>query len=264
MQEEQQLKLDIVDAEKKRLEAASNNWEASFNEINLKYKLKTHQFNSLAANRRNIQLDEKSKSSIGTQTIKEEPKSIGSIGVVNVPRSCSSQHATPNLSKSSKTIQPNAETEANNTLNAGAKRKRSEIRDSENQERRKSQRMDNFVCETCIYDWGNKYKNPSSKLLPDPANHIATFTSIRDLKLHMVEKHKDGLFKSHASICNQKNCVQFKNHESYKCHPHGDLTCNTCGVTFKFKNDLARHIKLVHCNISKMSIDKLLKLHDLC
>ena len=43
--EEQKLKFDVVEAEKKRLEAVANNWEASYNEINLKLKLKNHQLN---------------------------------------------------------------------------------------------------------------------------------------------------------------------------------------------------------------------------
>ena len=69
--EEQKLKFDVVEAEKKRLEAESNNWEARYNEINLKLKLKNHQFNLLSADGEKSKNGEAQKRTAGTQTIKK-------------------------------------------------------------------------------------------------------------------------------------------------------------------------------------------------
>ena len=100
--EEQKLKFDVVEAEKKRLEAESNNWEARYNEINLKLILKNHQLNSLSADGRKSKTSEAQKHSTGTQTIKKEPAL--SIGTVNVPSSTeqTSPTATSSVQKNPK------------------------------------------------------------------------------------------------------------------------------------------------------------------
>ena len=82
--EEQKLKFDVVEAEKKRLQAESKNWEARYNEIELQLKLKNHQLNSLYADSEKRKIGEAQKRSTGTQTIKKEP---GFIGAVNIPLS---------------------------------------------------------------------------------------------------------------------------------------------------------------------------------
>ena len=243
---EQKLKFDVVEAEKKRLEAVANNWEASYNEINLKLTLKNHQFNSLTAENSKSKADETQKCSIGTQTIKEEPDYVPA---VNVPSSCSSSEKSPDV--------PTLFTELQNsptiTNFVGIKRKRSE---SANQDRRKSKRMNTkkiFNCEFCISDWSDAFEE-GNRDVTDSSDYISSFSSVRELKVHMIEEHG----RLRENFCKKKSCLGEKNHRS-----HGDLVCDTCGRTFHFEWHLDAHNKLVHGNIPKMSIDQLSEVHDL-
>ena len=243
---EQKLKFDVVEAEKKRLEAVANNWEASYNEINLKLILKNHQFNSLTVDDRKRKADEAQKCSIGTQTIKEEPDSVAA---VNVPSSCSSCEKSSDV--------PTLFTELQNsptiTESVGIKRKRSE---SASQDRRKSKRMNTkkiFNCEFCICDWSDAFEE-GNRDVTDSSDYISSFSSVRELKVHMIEEHG----RLRENFCKKKSCLEEKNHRS-----HGDLVCDTCGRTFEFEWRLDAHKTVVHGNIPKMSIDQLLEVHDL-
>ena len=96
------LKIDVFEAGMKTLEAEKRTAEVKFDEVSLKLKLKTHEYDNqqsriskmLKSKQTDCQVklvfksNETEKASIGTQTIKEEPKEIG---VVNVPASISSQ-----------------------------------------------------------------------------------------------------------------------------------------------------------------------------
>ena len=252
--EEDKLKVDLIEAENKRLQVSFQSWKANNDVLTWRLKLKSHQLDSLNANIQKNDSPEKLHCSIGTQTIKEEPESIG---VVNVPASCSSRKMdVPKSSTTATTTQSKLETRK--SLNAkpqvGAKRKSFQ---PSNQERRKSQRIipKSFVCETCIYDWGKEFefqRGFSHENLPNPIDHISTFLSSRELRLHMAEKH-NYVEVYHGSICADKNCLQFNNRKrpEYNCisqFPHGDIVCDTCKVTYKFEEDLNRHVQLVHSN----------------
>ena len=76
--DEQKLAIDIVHAEKESLQAEKKAVEFKYNEVSLKLKQKTYQYDSLLKSGRNFEnnctLVE--KVSIGSQTIKEEPQEI--------------------------------------------------------------------------------------------------------------------------------------------------------------------------------------------
>ena len=85
--EEEKLKNDIIQAEKECLEAEKKTFELKFNEISLKLKLKTNQYDSLlSSGTTDCKPTDTDKISIGTQTVKEEPQDIG---IVNIPTSTS-------------------------------------------------------------------------------------------------------------------------------------------------------------------------------
>ena len=87
--EEQKLAIDIIQAEKQSLEAEKKTFEFKFNEVFLKLKQKTNQYDSLLNSQgNNSKLKSIHNVSDGTQTIKEEPQEIG---IVNFPFSSSSR-----------------------------------------------------------------------------------------------------------------------------------------------------------------------------
>ena len=249
---EQKLKFDVVEAEKKRLEAVANNWEASYNEINLKLILKNHQFNSLTVDDRKRKADEAQKCSIGTQTIKDEPNSVPT---VNVPSSCSSCEKSSDVP----TLFTELQNSPTKTSSVGLKRNRSE---SEGQGRRKSKRMNTskiFNCESCFYDleYTLEYGEGGKRIFRDSSDYIKTFSSVRDLRLHIIQEH--GL--SREDLCKKKSCPETKNHDY--CQPHGGLVCGTCARTFEREDDLNVHVKFTHADFATMNNDQLLEVYDM-
>ena len=284
--EEQKLKFDVVEAEKKRLEAVANNWEASYNEMYLKLKLKNHQLNSLSSEGRKNKAVEGQKCSIGTQTIKKEPASISA---VNNPSSFSGSQTSAdiqnlstvqNSSTATNSLQQNSRSsavysssmEACFKIQAGLRIKRKRF-ESEGQER-KSKRINNqkfFNCEHCSYEWSTKFGEQMQQKRrlkediqtldskPGPFECISTFSTLWELKSHIVEVHG----WSYDEFCKEKSCLQHKEHTEREHYSkgslrgsyilHGDLACDTCEVTFECKYDLASHVKLIHGNIAQMS-----------
>ena len=249
---EQKLKFDVVEAEKKRLEAVANNWEVSYNEINLKLILKNHQLNSLTTDDRKSKVDEAEKSSIGTQTIKEEPNFIHA---VNVPSSCSSCQTSPDIP----TLFTDLQNSPTTTSSAGIKRKRS---GSEDQGRRKSKRINTqkiFNCQSCFFKWADEIEYDGDKKINahDPSDYMTTFSSLRGLKLHMIEEHG----WSQNGFCKKKSCHETKIHRYYR--PHGDLVCGTCARTFEHEDDLDVHVKFTHADFATMNNDQFLEVYDM-
>ena len=256
--EEQKLNFDVVEAEKKRIEAESNNWEARYNEINLKLKLKNHQLKSMSADGRKSKTSEAQKRSTGTQTIKNEP--VLSIGTVNVPSSTeqTSPSSVQKNPKSAVVRGPSLEACFNMQAKLGIKRKRFE---SESPERRISERLNKqkiFNCADCIAEWADEFEE--RQLIGeslDPMKYISKFPSAEKLKLHMIEKH----FWKVDAFCKEKNCLQADDKYIFNnCFPHGDLVCDTCEKTFMEHDDLEIHSKMIHGNVTQMSCDELLEL----
>ena len=90
--EKQQLRIGIIEAEKECLESEKKTFQLKSNELSLKLKLKTNQFDSLLSTRKtSCKSNDPQKISTGTQTVKEEPTEIG---IVNVPASLTSRSGT--------------------------------------------------------------------------------------------------------------------------------------------------------------------------
>ena len=238
---EQKMTIDIIQAEKESLEAEKKTSEVKFQEVSLKLKQKTHQYNSLLktsdCNSHAIQ-----KVSAGTHTIKEEPNEIG---VVNVPASLSS-----------KTNQQAAK--------AGTKRKHSMSTISSDGEKRNiysnsSQLFTTkFTCENCLDDWGKRIDwefdgNPNHKYVPDPK--IRVFASFELYREHVLFHHRS--YNRHSwinKLCSKsKCCLRDKKHNAkknnaslYVVAPHGDIVCKLCDLSFKLKEHHDLHVKIEH------------------
>ena len=255
--EEQKLAVDIIRAEKESLEAEKKTFESKFNEVSLKLKQKTNQYDSfLMSQRKNSEQKNIQQMSTGTQTIKEEPQEIG---IVNFPTSSSSRiNETPTKTGSKRT-----NSSKNETPRTRAKRKKTEdfqfyigrahISNSKSRTTRKSTQK--FSCETCLDNWGiqiqNDYeKNPDRNDAPDPKLKIPTFLSFMDYKDHKVNAHWLNL----EDCCKEKSCHSYSGHEGlYGDWPHGNIKCKICSLSFKFQKHHGEHMQFEHANINSMS-----------
>ena len=85
--EDEKLRIEIIQAEKECLQSKMKTLELKSNELSLKLKLKTKQYDALVSSRKtDCKSNDSENISIGTQTVKEEPTEIG---IVNNP--CSSR-----------------------------------------------------------------------------------------------------------------------------------------------------------------------------
>ena len=117
--EDQKLMIEITEAKKVTLKAENKTLETKFNEVSLKLNLKSRQYDCLRKSGENERVSNDSKkpetTSIGTQTIKEEPQEIG---VVNVPSplpgpsnrsqpaKAGKKRTNPGMTEDTKPIQP--------------------------------------------------------------------------------------------------------------------------------------------------------------
>lgn len=260
---EQMMKFDVVEAEKKCLEAASNNWEAKYNKINLKLKLKNHQFNSLNAVGQENKAGEGKKCSIGTQTIKEEPKHIGAANILSSSLASKMIANVQDKSTVRNSMTPTNSVSQNSSFSietsVGLKRKRSELENQEqNSKHINTQKI--FNCSDCIWDWAHEYAQKRFVGLdgPDPIKWgVCTLSSASELKSHMIEMHR----WLPDEFCKKKNCLQSTDYVSINpCFPHGDLVCGDCEKTFANDYDLDSHGRMIHGNITQISHHELFKL----
>ena len=206
LHELQTLEIDVIKAEKQSLAAEKKTLEVRFDEISLKLKLKTHQYDMLAGQQSNNEVKSTNErpqltgkktivtptvkedpydfvASIGTQTVKEEP----SVGAANEPSSL-----TANPCK-----RPASDPPAIQTI---AKRKKKHF--GGDQERI-------FLCDECLVEWGRQIKRGcdfNHPDVPNPYNRIAMFASSEDLKNHYQQVHE---YYRNSEFC----C------ETYKSHP---------------------------------------------
>ena len=94
----QTMEIDVMKAEKQSLEAEKKTLEVRFDEVSLKLKLKTHQYDMLAGQQSNVQTKPTDpipqpleKKTTGSQAMVNEIKDEPSIGVVNQPSSLPSK-----------------------------------------------------------------------------------------------------------------------------------------------------------------------------
>ena len=250
--EEQKLAIDIIKAEKETLQAEKETLladsksletrlrteretftsfkrasDAKLNEITLKLKQKTHQYDSLLKSKEDDVKKTANKDcrlSIGTQTIKEEPQEIG---VVNFPAS------KAGIKRENECRTPRTK----------AKRKKVEKSDSSKTDTNTIKSEVTFTCESCLKSWGwhirsNFQGDPDECDAPDPKRKIRTFPTLDAYKNHIYEDHgvSNYVLKAH--------------------HNQGrKVVCQSCAASFECHHHLERHIVIEHANVvnSKMS-----------
>ena len=232
--EEQKLKIDIIQAEKECLESEKKTFELKFNELSLKLKLKTNQYDSLLSSEKTgCKSNDTEVMSTGTQTVKEEPNEIG---IVNNPTSTSPGIGTKRVSPVSTDKERNK-----------AKRKRSTRSSSTTRNTRSaSHNKRTFSCKDCIYDWGedidhNFGGDPYQKGAPSPGQIIKAFPSYEALKNHKIDFHGED----DDMLCQEKSCLKYDKHRH---HLHGEILCRICDLSFKFQKNLDQHVEADHAD----------------
>ena len=257
------LKIDVLQAGMKTLELEKKTFEVKFDEVSLKLKLKTHEYDSLLKSKQNdrpvklvFKSNETEKASTGTQTIKEEPKEIG---VVNVPASSSSRPQDPPVKTGTKRTSKTVE----DRKIAKAKRMKTENSNSTSRTTRKSiQNQRKFSCSHCFARWAVAIEygydgNPDKIGAPNPNDAIPTFSSLQDYEIHAQEND-----------CNEVNCPVLcfalhtfgKNYE--KWYRDTDSICKICDCRFGNRGDYERHMDVEHCNFNNMSNKQMFSIYQ--
>ena len=203
--------------------------EVKFNEVSLKLKQKTHQYETLLKSQDGQEQNNIEKSlivSTGTQTIKDEPREIG---IVNVPASSSSR---PNATKT-------GTKRKNVTKDDSEKNKTKKVQKSNPSTpttRKSTQSKDIFTCDECLCQWGNHIKSdfqgdPDRNGAPDPKQNIQTFPSFEAYRDHLCNAHK------------------ILNTDRYYCCPDKDFVCKICNCSFNNPQMLAIHEEFEHIKI---------------
>ena len=248
--QEQKMTIDIIKAERESLEAEKKAFEVKFNEVSLKLKQKTYQYDTLLKSKPNDG-GEIEKKSACTQTVKEEPKEIG---VVNVPSSSSSLQDESAVKTGAKRMHPSND----EVRRTAAKRKKTSKPDSNSRITRKSKPI--YSCENCLEDWGYEIKwdhggNPDESSAPDPKQEILTFSNIMDFENHLFDEHGSELTNP---MCDENRCYSRRNCE-YDT-PHGDIRCRICDTTFRNHGDYEKHLQCEHADLNKLSKKQIYKL----
>ena len=236
--QEQQMTIDIIKAERESLEAEKKAFEVKFNEVSLKLKQKTHQYDSLLKSKPNCRGDIETNSA-STQTVKEEPKEIG---IVNFASSLPAV----------KTGVKRANSSQNELQRTTAKRKKTSKSDSNSRITRNS--TPKFTCEDCLEDWGlqimnDHHGNPDGIGVPDPKQTILTFLNSENYKDHLSIAHKYVLYPNYQ-FCKETNCHSTKSHAYW---PHGDIRCKTCSLSFEDDDDHRAHLEVEHADVNTLS-----------
>ena len=265
--EEHRLAIDIIQAEKETLEAEKETLrvanesllaerksrkarhravsetfaalkkadDAKLNEISLKLKQKTHQFDSLleSTNAKKVNV---AILSIGTQTIKDELREKEML-IVSSPEAA--KHSQ--MAAKAGTKRQNASTDA--------KRKKVGKSDSCSRKTRNSSKNRNaFTCFRCIFTWGldidTEFRgDPDKSGVPEPP---PTFSCLEDLKKHMYDEHCYG-DEALADTYAYRQVVPV-------------FACEVCNCTFQCKHSLDRHLNIEHIN-GPMTNKKFYALH---
>ena len=180
------------------------------------------------------------KSSIGTQTIKQEPEEIG---VVNVPASLSSQPKT----LPAKTGTKRTSHDDNRKI---TKEKRMKTENSDSRVTRKStENNQKFTCVECHSHWANDVKmnhggDPDKTGVPNPRKTIHTFSTLEAYKDHRVGEHED----TYADLF-------------HYYHSNNGKACKICGLKFIDKYDHDLHVDIEHLNLSDLTNKQIYDLH---
>ena len=229
--EEQILKNEIIQAEKESLEAEKKTFELKFNEISLKLKLKTNQYDSLLSSRQT----DCNPSQTGSQTAKEEPNEIEIASSI------------PENGAKRTSLEP----ENDKSANRRSKRKKIE------------KFSQSFTCDDCLAEWGEHVDyycggDPDKNCAPDPKKTSWTFSSFEAFKNHKMERHHVG---DEEPLCEDKGCLQLKGHSDLPAippynrwttiewfAPHGEIICKNCDLSFKYQKHHDQHVETVHAD----------------
>ena len=245
-----QAEKDSLQAEKENLEATKKTFEVKFNEVSLKLKQKTKQYDFLLKSQTKNQKDAESITA-GIQKIKEEPNEIR---IVNVP---SSTPARQNGS-TTKTGTKRVHSSKDEVQRTKAKRKKSMLSKTDNPSSSRTtgttKPTHKFSCESCLDNWGLEIKyhylgNPEKRDAPDPKQNIQTFSSFEDYKNHHIVAHSLSL----EYVCKEESCHLYSDHNDQGLWPHGDINCEICNLSFKLQKHHDEHMKFEHADINMLS-----------
>ena len=242
-----QAEKDSLQAEKENLEATKKTFEVKFNEVSLKLKQKTKQYDFLLKSQTKNQKDAESITA-GIQKIKEEANEIR---IVNVP---SSTPARQNGS-TTKTGTKRVHSSKDDIQRTKAKRKKSMLsKEADPSSRTTTKPTHKFSCESCLDNWGLEIKyhylgNPEKRDAPDPKQNIQTFSSFEDYKNHHIVAHSLSL----EYVCKEESCHLYSDHNDQGLWPHGDINCEICNLSFKLQKHHDEHMKFEHADINMLS-----------
>ena len=229
------LKIDVLQAEMKAVEAEKKTFEVKFDAVSSKLKLKTHEYDSLVKSKPKSQdikifVTQESQNvrrkSIGTQTIKHEAEEIG---VVNVPASLSSQPKSPPAKTGTKRTSHDDDRKI-------TKAKRKKTDSTTRLSTKSTENNEKITCFDCLVGWGIDVKmnhdgDPDKTGVPNLKETISTFSSFDDYKNHLFGMHDVQPF----------NCSD------------GGSTCKICGLKFSKKRHLDLHVDLEHMNLTDIT-----------
>ena len=209
--------------------------EVKFNEVSLKLKQKTYQYDFLMKSQRTGRGDIETNSAC-TQTVKEEPTQIG---VVNVASS-----STAVTTGAKRVLQSKDEVQRTTV-----KRKKTSKSDANSRTTRQS--TPKFTCAYCLVNWGftimdGHNENPDESGAPDPKQAISTFSNFENYKDHLSTAHRYRV----DEFCKEKSCFSGKD---YHFRPHGDIRCIICSLSFKVPGDHEEHMEIEHADLNAMS-----------
>ena len=242
-----QAEKDSLQAEKENLEATKKTFEVKFNEVSLKLKQKTKQYDFLLKSQTKNQKDAESITA-DIQKIKEEPNEIR---IVNVPSSTPARQNGSTTKTGTKRVHPSKD-EVQRTK---AKRKKSMLsKEAVPSSRTTTKPPRKFSCESCLDNWGLEIKyhylgNPEKSDAPDPKQNIQTFSSFEDYKNHHIVAHSLSL----EYVCKEESCHLYSDHNDQGLWPHGDINCEICNLSFKLQKHHNEHMKFEHADINMLS-----------
>ena len=241
---EQKLTIDIVKAENKSLESEKEHFEFKFNEVSLKLKQKTIQYDLLLkSNHDDCGSGSESRDQSHDESRDESPSDsrepnpiekflIGAViadYVFNVPSSSSESESDSDEEG------PHSPTK--DAKKTTAQLMKCRIFDSISRITRKSTKK--FSCADCIDKWGelieSDYRgNPDKIGAPDPRQLIKTFSSFKDYLHHLSTAHN-----GHSQANGE--------------WPHGDIKCKKCHLTFKVRHHHDEHMQCEHADLNRLS-----------
>ena len=243
---EQKLSLEITQAEKESLQAEKKAIEVKFNEVSLKLKQKTHQYDLLLKSQDGHDRTAKLPvQSIVTPNVKQEP--IGNVPI-SLPSNAAKPKTPTSRPKSNRMDSKNCvifttwAKRHNASADDSPRVKRAKIETSNDQSRDKSKSTSSkklplyrFNCVDCLHDWGKDIESnfkgdPDENRAPDPRLKIPIFKSIMDYNQHLLDTHGCEL-----------------NHNLYY-----KFRCDTkfgCGYHFETKAILDQHVEFEHADL---------------